>query len=47
MQACVGGQRIDSDPRCLNEKLYSAQFRILYLVGVPLLMTTSYHAGFM
>lgn len=46
LQAPLAGQWIESDPRFFNERLYSAQFRVLYFVGVQLLMSASYHAGF-
>jgi len=42
----VGSNQIDSDPRCFKERLYAFQFRVLYVVGVQLLITASYHAGF-
>ena len=38
--------QIESDPRIFSERLYSAQFRILYFMGIQLPITTSYHAGF-
>ena len=41
-----GSSQIESDPRFFSERLYSAQFRVLYFVGVQLLMSPSYHAGF-
>jgi len=30
----------------LSEKLYSAQFRVLYFVGVQLLIAACYYTGF-
>jgi hypothetical protein len=46
LQAMLAGQWIERDPRFFSERLYSGQFQVLYFIGVQLLMSASYHAGF-
>jgi len=46
VQVISGSYQIDNDPRCFRAVLYEGQFMVLYFVGAQLLMSPSYHAGF-